>query len=150
MKGMDPSAKQSYENHRRLYPLHHFIFGPLSLVTLLAAIVYIVVNIGDGGMTYADWLIVSLSLMTFLLGLLARRSGLVVQDRSIRVEEQLRHYMLTGSPLDPRLTKAQVIALRFASDQEFPQLAARAAAEGLQPKEIKKAIQEWRPDLHRV
>jgi len=58
--------------------------------------------------------------------------------------------VLTGKLLDPRLSMRQVVALRFASDADFPALASRAADEGLQPDIIKRTIRSWRPDEHRV
>jgi hypothetical protein len=48
------------------------------------------------------------------------------------------------------LTLSQVIALRFASDEEFPLLAQRAADEGLTNNAIKKEVKNWRPDYHRA
>ena len=76
--------------------------------------------------------------------------GLVAQDRAIRAEEQFRHYVLTGKALDTRLTKAQIVALRFASDDEFVALAQRAAEQQTSSEEIKKSIKNWRADWHRV
>jgi hypothetical protein len=73
-----------------------------------------------------------------------------VQDRAIRAEEKLRYFVLTGKPLDSRLRMGQIIALRFASDEELPTLARRAAEESLTPAQIKQAIQHWRADLRRV
>ncbi|MBM3915438.1 MAG: hypothetical protein FJ348_05290 [Sphingomonadales bacterium] len=81
---------------------------------------------------------------------MVRSYGLKVQDRAIRTEERLRHFILTGQPLDKRLKMGQIVALRFAADQEMPALAKRAAEETLTPKQIKQAITEWRPDLRRV
>lgn len=75
---------------------------------------------------------------------------LKVQDRTIRVEEQLRYFILTGSPIDPKITPLQLIALRFSSDDEFPKLAEKAALKNMTPDEIKKEIQYWRADEHRV
>jgi ribosomal protein L12E/L44/L45/RPP1/RPP2 len=44
----------------------------------------------------------------------------------------------------------QIIALRFASDAEMPDLAVRALTQNLNAKDIKEAIQNWKPDHHRV
>jgi hypothetical protein len=48
------------------------------------------------------------------------------------------------------LTIKQIVALRFASDDEFPALARRAADESLPADAIKKSVQHWRPDYYRV
>ncbi len=79
-----------------------------------------------------------------------RSFRLKAQDKAIRAEENLRHFILTGRPLDSRLVLGQVVALRFASDEEFPGLAQRAADEQLSNNAIKKEIKNWRPDLHRA
>ena len=76
--------------------------------------------------------------------------ALKAQDRAIRAEENLRHFALTGKLLPAQLRIGQIIALRFASDEEFPALAAKAAAENLSNKEIKLSIQHWRADWYRV
>ncbi len=72
-----------------------------------------------------------------------------VQDRAIRAEENLRHFIMTGKPLDARLTIGQVIALRFAGDDEFLALAQKAATEGMKPDDIKKSVKNWRADNDR-
>jgi hypothetical protein len=72
------------------------------------------------------------------------------QDRAIRAEESLRFFILTRKPLYNSLTLAQIAALRFASDEEFVQLVERTISEHLLPKDIKKAIKNWRADYHRV
>ena len=62
----------------------------------------------------------------------------------------MRHYVLTGKLLDPRLTVRQIIGLRFAFDEEFVPLAQRAVKAYLSEDEIKKAIKNWRADTYRV
>lgn len=66
------------------------------------------------------------------------------------MEEQLRYFMLTGSPIDPKITMPQLIALRFASDDEFPKPAKKAALTSMAPNEIKREIPQWQSDEHRV
>lgn len=81
---------------------------------------------------------------------MVRTYALKAQDRAIRAEEQLRHFMLTGKPFDSRLNIRQIIALRFASDEELPALAKKAAEEKLRSKEIKQQIKDWREDNYRI
>jgi hypothetical protein len=57
---------------------------------------------------------------------------------------------MTGKPLDPRLGVKQIVALRFASDEEFVALAKKAADEQMAPVDIKKAVKNWRADHYRV
>lgn len=83
-------------------------------------------------------------------GMLARLYGLQLQDRIIRLEEHYRHSQLTNIPLPATLTLAQIIALRFAPDDEFPALAKRAADENLSADAIKKSIKQWRADTQRI
>jgi hypothetical protein len=58
--------------------------------------------------------------------------------------------LLTGKPLDSKLTIRQIIGLRFASDEEFPSLAQKAAEEGMSEDDIKKAVKNWRGDYYRA
>ena len=72
------------------------------------------------------------------------------QDRAIKVEESFRHYLMTGKPLSDQLTTLQVVGLRFASDDEFVELAERAEKENLSQLEIKEAIKNWKPNTYRL
>jgi hypothetical protein len=58
--------------------------------------------------------------------------------------------VLTGKLLDARLTVRQIIGLRFAPDEEFVDLARRAAAENLSEDQIKRQVQNWKADTYRV
>ena len=56
-----------------------------------------------------------------------RMFPLQAQDRAIRAEENLRHYVLAGKLLDSRLTIRQIIGLRFAIDEEFVPTGAKSS-----------------------
>ncbi|MNW04276.1 hypothetical protein D3C71_2003420 [compost metagenome] len=68
----------------------------------------------------------------------------------VRVEEQFRYFRLTGEALNSELELAQIIALRYAGDDEFPALCQRAVKEKLNPADIRSAIKNWREDKMRV
>src|SRR5579859_1898068 len=136
--------EQSYEKHAQFVPLYHFILGPLIIATFIGSLVNVYHSIGDHERIYNASLISALALAMMLVFLFARVFALGAQDRVIRAEENMRHYLLTGRPLDGRTTVKQCIALRFASDQEFPQLARQAAETGMSPADIKKAVKSWR------
>lgn len=141
---------QSYANHRQTVPIYHFVLAGLLLLTLVGACVNLYESWGDHQRLYSASLILVLTVAVFILTLLARIFALKAQDRAIRAEENLRHYVLTGKLLDARLGVLQIVALRFASDPEFPALARDAAEKGMAPNDIKKAIKSWRADLYRV
>jgi hypothetical protein len=105
---------------------------------------------GDHQRLYSASLIFVLLIAMLVLLFLARIFPLKAQDRAIRAEENLRHYVLTGKLLDARLTVPQITGLRFASDEEFPALAQRAASEDLSRDAIKRAVRNWRADTYRV
>ena len=79
-----------------------------------------------------------------------RRFPIAAQDRAIRAEENLRYFTLTGKLFDNHLTMSQIIALRFAPDNELVALTDRALKESLSNAAIKKAIKNWKADHHRA
>lgn len=143
-------AKQNLKNHGRYVPLYHFI----TPVALLALMVGSVINLFDSlhkaEALYSASLICLISVLLVFIWYFARGFALKAQDRAIRAEENLRHLAIAGSLLDSRLNIHQIIALRFASNNEFVVLAHRAAEENMKPAEIKKQIQNWRGDHDRA
>jgi hypothetical protein len=99
---------------------------------------------------YSASLLMLVFFILLILGWLVRGYALKAQDRAIKAEENLRHFILTGKPLDSRLRTGQIVALRFASDDEFPALASKAAEENMSGKSIKQSIQHWRADNNRI
>jgi hypothetical protein len=83
-----------------------------------------------------------------------RTMALRVQDRVIRLEEQLRYERVLPAGLKPRIgefTVDQLISLRFASDAELPALARRVLDDKIdQRKAIKQMVKSWRPDYLRA
>jgi hypothetical protein len=143
-------STQNYANHRRTVPGYHLVLLSVTLLTLIGSCVNLYESIGDHQRLYSASLIVALSVIATLLSWYVRIFPLKAQDRAIRAEENLRSFAMTGKLLDPRLTTLQVVALRFASDGEFPALAQRAADENLKPDAIKRAVKQWRADEYRV
>jgi hypothetical protein len=139
---------QNYRNHRRYVLLYHV----LTLTAILALLIGSLVNLLHASKEglYSAALLVLVAGVLALLYVFVRRFPMKVQDRAIRAEENLRHFILTGKPLDKQLTMGQIIALRFASDEEMAGLARRAVEEALNNDEIKREIRNWRPDHNRV
>ncbi len=143
-------SEQNYANHSYYVKGYHFV---LSAFLIIGGIISLV-NVYLQWAAHYDMLNSILIAILFICGLITfyylRQFPLKAQDRAIRAEENLRHFILTHKPFDSRITLSQVIALRFAPDAEFIVLADRAAKENLSPAEIKKEIKQWRADQHRV
>jgi len=141
---------QNYANHRRVVPLYHMVLFFMLLLTLIGSLVNLYLSLGDHQRIYSASLIVVLVVCSVLLFIFCRTFALKAQDRAIRAEENLRHFVLTGKLLDPKLAVLQIVALRFAPDSEFVALARRAADENMTPDAIKRAVKQWRADMYRV
>ena len=141
-------GEQNFRNHSRYIILWTFI-TPLILIAILGGSIVNLIH-ADAHTHYSAALILLISVVLIIIYWYARRFALVAQDRAIRAEESLRYFILTGKPFDSRLRMSQIIALRFAPDDEFPALAKKAVEENLRSKEIKAAIQNWKADHHRV
>ncbi len=139
---------QNFRNHSRWVPLYHFVTGFLVIAIFGGSIVNLIH--ADAHTHYSAALLVCVSFVLLTLFWYARAFALRAQDRAIRSEENFRHYLLTGKPLPKDLRMSQVIALRFAPDDEFPSLTQKAISEAMKSNEIKKAIKNWRADHHRA
>jgi hypothetical protein len=142
--------EQSYANHAQIVPMYHYVTLGLLQLTFIGACVNLYQSWGNHQRLYSASLLVTLTFATMLAALYARSFALRAQDRAIRAEEQLRHYVMTGKLLDSRLTVKQIVGLRFASNEEFVALAQRAADQSLSPKDIKQAVKTWRADRYRA
>jgi Family of unknown function (DUF6526) len=145
---MAEKKPQNLANHAKLDPLFHFVVLPVFGLTAIGGTIHF---LWHPSFHSASFFVISVAAVIAVLRI--RIYALKVQDRIIRLEERLRLTTLCSEPLRsrlPELTEEQLIALRFASDAEAPQLAERAVAEKLSRADIKKAIQNWRPDYWRV
>ncbi len=140
---------QSYANHRRYLPILHFVIQPILIINVVVEIL----RLNKYPTLYHVWLVVvALALLIFTF--IARSMALSAQNRTIRLEERLR--LSTLLPEDQRarisdLTPAQLIGLRFASDEEVAELTQRCFAGELKGSgDVKRAVQSWRADHLRV
>ena len=141
---------QNLKNHLQFVPLFHFVTLPAILVFIVSSFVNLNQSLQKEDGVYNACLLCLAGIILLFVAFLARMFALKVQDRSIKVEENLRHFVATGKPLNSSLRISQIIALRFAGDAEFVALAKKAADENLSSKDIKKLIKDWKGDYHRV
>ncbi len=142
--------QQNYANHRRFVPAWHFLTSLLITAVFVIAAIALVKGLANGEWLYSGLMPVMVAIILLLLFWYARTFATKVQDRAIRAEENLRHYVLTGKLFDPRLTMSQIVALRFAPDDEYVPLVERAINEHMKAEEIKKAVKNWKADHHRA
>jgi len=142
---------QNLKNHTRFYPLFHFFVLPLLLLNFIFSI-YLAIHHWPTHWALLLWWI-AMAIVFFVMAGIARGGAIKVQDRVIRLEERLRLAALL--PAEDRahineFSVQQLIALRFASDDELPALARKALTQNLEPKAIKQSIVNWRGDYDRV
>lgn len=141
--------EQNYKNHTRLVTGYHKILGTLLIAGLIGSIVNLFNKLHTEDV-YSASLLVLLFVCGLLISWYARVFPLKAQDRAIRSEENFRHFILTGKPLPTALNVDQIVALRFASDHEFPELVQMANQKNMNAKAIKEAIKSWKADYDRV
>lgn len=142
--------EQNYSNHAKLVPGYHVVLTLFLAGGIIASCINIWQQYAAGAELMTPILIMLLFITATLSFYFLRTFPLKAQDRAIRAEESLRYFILTRKPFDSRLTMGQIIALRFAPDEEFVPLVDRAANESMPPAGIKKAIKKWRADDHRM
>ena len=142
--------EQSYAKHAKFVPPYHFFLFPAMLLCFIGSLVNLYQSLDDHSRLYNAALISLMSLGLLMTVFFARIFALKAQDRAIRAEENLRHYIIAGKLLDRRLTQEQIVGLRFASDEEFVALAAKAANDRLSQDDIKKSVKSWRTDHERL
>jgi len=140
-----PERPQNNTNHARRVIGYHVVLTGLLVVVAGWQLYLLVLHPGVPALVG-----VALAVALVLIYWYERVFALTVQDRVIRLEERLRMERLLPADLQGRIgefTPRQLVALRFASDGELPSLARRVLVEGLaDPRAIKAAIREWRPD----
>lgn len=140
--------EQNFKNHGRLVVGFHGVLF-LALLALLIGAVYHLFRTTSENLYLAS-LVVLIAIILIIMAWYIRMFPLKAQDRAIRAEENLRYYVLTGKLLPKELRMSQIIALRFASDEEFLPLLDKALKEKLSAKEIKMEIKNWKADFYRV
>ena len=138
--------KQSFKNHVRYYPPHHFVYYPI-IIAFLAFSVYFVFTTED----QLIWTFISaIFIVLFGLAFMVRQHyALTLQNRIVRLELRYRYFALTWKRLENiehQLNDDQLFALRFAPDEELMGLIEKTLAENLSGTEIKKAIVHWKGD----
>lgn len=145
---MSDDDVQNYGNHRRWNAPWHFVVLPILLINALLALAALI----RAPSRTAAWVAIVAAAVAVAAALL-RRMALTVQNRVIRLEEELRlHRLLPERHEDiEELTLDQLIAIRFASGLEVPHLVDRIISGEIKTQdEIKRAVQHWRPDHLRV
>ena len=140
---------QSYKNHARTIPAYHGVAFSIFAINVVWSAYRAIASF-----SFESVVALLLAIALVLLFFYARVFALTVQDRVIRLEMRLRLTQLLPADLQSRVndfTVAQLVGLRFASDQELPDLARKVLEENLTDrKAIKQLIRNWQPDLLRA
>lgn len=146
---MSAQDTQDFKNHRQYVVGYHYVASFFILANLAYAVFVLITNFSASSV-FGTAGAVGLALAAYY----AREFPIGNQNRIIRLEERLRLSRLLPDDLKNRiesLSTEQLVALRFASDAELPELARKVIAESISSGEaIKKLIKVWRPDHHRI
>ena len=140
---------QTYKNHTKIVPLFHYVVAPLLIMNVFWS-AKMALRSPNTGTIIAATTAIALILVAFF----ARAFAVKVQDRVIRLEMRMRLRELLPAALHPRigeLTAGQMVALRFASDAELPELVQVVLRDRITDrKAIKLMIKNWTVDDHRA
>ena len=142
--------KQSYSNHRKFNFLFHGILFLFVFLVFIGSLINLIDNLDEAEKVLPSLLILGISTSLIMITYFLRLFAVRLQDRIIITEDNLRHFQLTGSPLDSRLNMKQIIALRFSPDSEFVEMCKEAVEKHLTSTEIKKSVSRWKGDYHRI
>ena len=142
---------QNYQNHKKFYPPHHFIYLPLLFILQILGIW----KIFKDETNQLIWILFSVVIFLFIYLALMLRQHYAIgnQNRIVRLEFRLRYFELFGKSSDEietRLSFGQLAALRFAYDDEFKDLLEKAVTQNISGDEIKKSITHWKADNNRI
>jgi hypothetical protein len=142
--------EQTYKNHARFLPPFHFFVLPV----LAANVIYTGRHLATRGLTITTLWEFAVALALVMAALLSRVQALSVQDRVIRLEMRMRLRQALPADLQSKindLSARHLVALRFASDAELPDLVRDVLAGKLaKQKDIKQRIKSWQADWQRA
>lgn len=142
--------EQNFSNHIKFFPAFHFFVAPVLTLNFGWSIARWV----HAGFSLGGFVDILTAAALLVLAFCARIFALKVQDRVIRLEERLRCERLLPNDLRARigeLTVDQLVGLRFASDEELPELARRVLDGKVRGRRaIKQQVKNWRADYLRA
>ena len=146
---------QNLKNHRKFYPLHHFVFYPVTLALLVFSVVKLWNNINVNSEFLTIWAVISaiIVLIIVLLLMLRQHYALGLQDRIIINEFKFRYFALAGNRLESlpyQFSDAQIFALRFSEDEDLMELINNTIENDWSSSEIKQNIKNWKADNKRI
>ena len=140
---------QNYQNHTRNFPLFHYVAAPILTLNFLNTVRHLWLS---PNFSTAWQVVFAFGLLALLFS--ARVMAITVQDRVIRLEMQMRLARVLPADLQGQiaaLERSQFVALRFASDEELPELVREIVAGRLaKSKDIKMRVKQWQADWLRA
>lgn len=148
-------SDQNLKNHRKYYPLHHFIFYPIILILLVLSLFEFWDNAVDDRGVSLIWLAISVIIISIIVlsFMLRQHYALGLQDRIIINEFKFRYFALTGKRLETlsyQFSDAQIFALRFSEDEDLIELMNKTIENDWSSSKIKQNIKNWKADNRRI